>query len=81
MERTLQYGLAHYPELSPDGHVERALAHLREKYGPHGYLRLWIPGSDNERRLHQLWHLMEDEAALSRRLHDLFVRLAAQGGC
>jgi len=33
MERTLQYGLAHYPELSPDGHVERALAHLREKYG------------------------------------------------
>lgn len=81
MERTLQYGLAHYPELSPDGHVERALAHLREKYGPRGYLRLWIPGSDNERRLRQLWHLMEDEAALSRRLHDLFVRLAAQGGC
>lgn len=75
MERTLQYGLDHYPELSPAEHVERALSHLREKYGPQGYLRLWIPGSENERRLHELWHLMADEDALRRRLMEIFTRL------
>ena len=75
MQRTLQYGLDHYPELSPLEHVERALQHLHEKYGPDGYLRLWIPGSDNERRLHQLWEEMKDEDALRCRLTKMFMEL------
>ena len=74
MERTLQYGLDHYPELSPEEHVERALRHLHEKYGPDGYLRLWIPGSENERRLHQLWAEMRDEDALRRRLTKILTK-------
>ena len=75
IQRTLQYGLDHYPELSPVEHVERALTHLHEKYGPDGYLRLWIPGSDNERRLHQLWEEMRDEDVLRRRLAEIFISL------
>ena len=35
VRRTIQYGLSHYPELDDDGHCERTLAHLLEKYG-HG---------------------------------------------
>ena len=62
--RTLQYSFAHYPELDRDGHIDRPLQHLHEKYGPHGYLKLWIPGSDNERELHRLWQLMDEESAI-----------------
>lgn len=70
--RTLQYGLAHYPELDAEGHINRALQHLHEKYSRNGYLKLWIPGSRNERELHRLWDLIEDEAAIRKMLTDRF---------
>ena len=38
MRRTIQYGLSHYPELSEEGHIERAVAHIKEKYGEGGLL-------------------------------------------
>ena len=41
--RTVQFGLNNYPCLDEDGHMERAVSHLREKYGRGGYLKLWIP--------------------------------------
>ena len=75
VRRTLQYGLAHYPELDREGHVRRALEHLHEKYGPGGYLKLWIPGSRNERELHRLWRLMEDEDAILRLVCETFDKL------
>lgn len=62
--RTLQYGLAHYPELDAEGHIHRALQHLHEKYSRNGYLKLWIPGSKNERELHRLWNLIDDGVAI-----------------
>ena len=34
--RTLQYGLKHYPDLDKAGHLARAEAHLKEKYGEGG---------------------------------------------
>jgi uncharacterized protein len=68
--RTLQYGLAHYPELDAERHVHRAIQHLHEKYSRTGYLKLWIPGSKNERELHRLWHLIDDEATLRRIITD-----------
>ncbi|MDE7101917.1 MAG: HD domain-containing protein, partial [Bacteroidales bacterium] len=39
IRRTVQYGLANYPELDREGHYQRTLSHLREKYGPNGYLK------------------------------------------
>lgn len=62
--RTLQYGKKHYPELDREGHIERAVTHLREKYGYGGYLRLWIPWSDNARRLDALRAIIADDAAV-----------------
>ena len=32
--------------------------HLGNKYSQHGYIRLWIPGSENEANLKQLRELM-----------------------
>jgi len=51
--RTIQYGLSHYPQLNREGHWERMLSHLKEKYDYGGYLKLWIPESPNTARLEQ----------------------------
>ena len=60
VRRTLQYGLEHYPDLDREGHIIRAISHLHEKYGRGGYLKLWIPWSDNASRLSELQDLIED---------------------
>lgn len=54
IRRTVQYGLSHYPSLSKEQHWERFVGHLREKYDYGGYLKLYIPHSDNATRLEEL---------------------------
>ncbi len=70
--RTIQYGLSHYPELSEEGHIERAVAHIKEKYGEGGYLKLWIPESDNAKNLQQFRRLIENEQLLIERLKQIY---------
>ncbi len=64
MQRTVQYGLANYPALDREQQWQRFVQHLNEKYSVNGYIRLWIPGSENERNLKNLRTLMVDTAAL-----------------
>ena len=64
IRRTIQFGQKHYPTLNAEGHTERAVSHLKEKYGRGGYLKLWIPWSDNAERLNNLQDLIADEDAL-----------------
>lgn len=49
--RAVQFGLSNYPALDREGQWLRFQKHMEEKYSAHGYIRLWIPGSDNERNL------------------------------
>ena len=72
MTRTIQYGLSHYPELSAQGHIERAVAHIKEKYGEGGYLKLWIPESDNAENLQQFRKLIDNEPLLIERLRQIY---------
>ena len=72
MRRTIQYGLSHYPELSEEGHIERAVTHIKEKYGEGGYLKLWIPESDNAERLKEFRTLIKDEQQLIERLQQIY---------
>ncbi len=51
IRRTIQYGLSHYAELDREGHFQRFMAHMAEKYADGGYLKLWIPESPNAARL------------------------------
>ena len=74
IRRTIQFGLSHYPELPPEGHWERTLEHLQEKYGDGGYLHLWIPESPNAGRLEELRKLIREPAAL----RPVFDRLFAE---
>ena len=70
IRRTVQYGFAHYPQMNREQMWERTLAHLREKYGYGGYLRLWIPESSNSCRLEELRKIIADE----KRLRSMFDR-------
>ena len=72
MRRTIQYGFAHEPQLTRTEHIQRAVAHLQEKYAEGGYLKLWIPQSPNAARLHQLQQLIKDEPRLLVRLEQIF---------
>jgi len=71
IRRTIQFGLSHYPELEKEGHWQRTLEHLHEKYAEGGYLQLLIPGSPNEEPLARLRAMIRDEETL----RSLFERL------
>ena len=60
IRRTVQFGFAHYPELDKEGHWQRTLEHLHEKYAEGGYLHLLIPGSPNEEPLARLRAIIKD---------------------
>ena len=64
IRRTIQFGQKHYPELCREEQIERAVAHLKEKYGRGGYLKLWIPWSDNAARLSALQDTIADDEAI-----------------
>ena len=64
IRRTIQYGFNHYPGLDREGHISRAISHLHEKYGRGGYLKLWIPWSDNAVQLSALQDIIADAAAV-----------------
>ena len=71
--RTVQYGLSHYPELSKEQHYQRYSEHLQEKYAEGGYLKLWIPESDNAARLAELRALIVDEARKREAFEQIYV--------
>lgn len=62
--RTMQYTRSHFPDLDKEAQWQRLLEHLHEKYAEGGYLQLWIPESDNARRLAELRALIAHEQAL-----------------
>ena len=62
--RTVQYGKNHYPELEHEEQWQRTKEHLNEKYGRNGYLKLWLPESNNAEQLEKLRCIIENEDAL-----------------
>lgn len=68
IKRTIQFGMKHYPNLDTKGHILRAAEHLKEKYGRGGYLKLWVPWSDNAIRLNELQDQIENEEELLKTL-------------
>jgi uncharacterized protein len=71
IRRTVQFGLTHYPGLDKEGHWQRTLEHLHEKYAEGGYLHLLIPGSPNEGPLAELRSIIQDEI----RLREIFEKV------
>ena len=72
IRRTIQYGFRNYPDLDREGHVLRAIGHLKEKYGRGGYLKLWIPWSDNAMRLSRLQDIIADDTSVRQEVERIF---------
>lgn len=64
LRRTIQFGLNHYPQLDMEGHWERTLEHINEKYAEGGYLRLWIPESTNALKLREFQSMIKNTVLL-----------------
>jgi len=76
IRRTIQFGLDHHPELDKEGQFQRFREHLLEKYSDTGYLRLWIPESDNAMRLEELRKIIRDENLMREAFESQFTKLA-----
>ena len=74
IRRTIQYGLANYPQLDVEGHWQRFMQHMDEKYSVNGYIRLWIQGSENECKLNELRQLIAEPT----KMRPVFDRLWAE---
>ena len=72
IRRTIQFGLDHYPELDKEGQYQHFKAHLLEKYSDTGYLRLWIPESDNAVRLEELRKIIRNESKMREAFEQAF---------
>ncbi|MBQ8573775.1 MAG: HD domain-containing protein [Bacteroidales bacterium] len=78
IRRTVQFGFTHYPSLDREAHIKRAVEHLREKYGRGGYLKLWIPWSDNATRLNALQEMIADDSAVYREIVRIYDQLQGE---
>ena len=75
IRRTIQFGLAHYPEKTKEEHWDRFVEHLQQKYSSAGYIKLWIAGSDNEQNLRELRRIINDRQQLRQIFEQIFVSL------
>lgn len=75
IRRTVQYGIEHYPELDKEGHYQRTLQHLHEKYGRNGYLHLWFDNSPNAERLETLRCMMDNESPIREKFEKNYATL------
>ena len=72
LRRTVQYGRSNYPEMNKEQQYDRFLSHLANKYAESGYLKLWIPESDNAKRLTELRELIADKDKLRTVFNQLY---------
>ena len=72
VERCIQYGRAKHPELDKEGQWERVAAHLEQKYGRNGYLKVWLPESSNAVMLEKLRDIIDDKIALREMFDKLY---------
>ena len=71
-QRAIEFGLANYPELDDEQQWQRFAKHMDEKYSVNGYIRLWIPGSPNERRLNELRSIIAQPPLLRQHFDRLY---------
>lgn len=80
LRRTVQFGIANYPQLGREKQWERFVAHMDDKYSSHGYIRLWIPGSDNAEKLNTLRSIISDKPRLRCMFDRIYDEEEACGG-
>ena len=72
IRRTIQFGLANYPQLDYEGQYRRFKEHMDNKYSKEGYIKLWIPNSPNAKRLNDLRNLIAQPAELRKAFDKIY---------
>ena len=72
IRRTIQYTRDHFPDFDKEQQYQRFREHLMEKYSDSGYLKLWLPESDNAARLEQLRVIIRDEVKMRQEFEAAF---------
>lgn len=70
--RIILYGHDHYPEMSKEEQWKRFTEHLQNKYSNTGYIKLWIPGSENEQKLKVIRELINKPKELRNIFEKIF---------
>ena len=61
IRRTIQFTQDHFPDYDKEQQFQRFREHMMEKYSDTGYLKLWLPESENAPRLEELRKIIRDE--------------------
>ena len=69
--RAVQFGLSNYPQYSKEEQWKRFQEHMENKYSVNGYIKLWVQGSDNERKLNLVREIIADP----QRLREMFDKI------
>ena len=69
--RAVQFGLSNYPQYSIEEQWKRFQEHMENKYSVNGYIKLWVQGSDNERKLNLVREIIADP----QRLREMFDKI------
>lgn len=72
LRRTVEYGADHYPELGKEQHWERFKAHMKEKYADGGYLKLYLPESENAKKLQDLRTIIGEGVFLRKKFEEYY---------
>ncbi len=78
IRRTIQYGLANYPQLDHEGQWKRFKEHMDNKYSKDGYIKLWIPNSPNALRLNELRNLIANPAELRKAFERMYSEVSGE---
>lgn len=70
--RAIQFDLENNKDKSREQRWLRFLNHMNEKYSNNGYIRLWIPGSPNERNLRFIQDTINNPAELKKIFNRLY---------
>ncbi|NLC32483.1 MAG: HD domain-containing protein [Clostridiales bacterium] len=66
IERTILYSLEKFPNSSRTSHFMTIKDHIAAKYGPDGYVKLWLDTQRNNKGLKMIRTLMSDESRFER---------------
>jgi uncharacterized protein len=75
IRRTIQFTQDHFPDYDKEQQYQRFREHLLKKYSDTGYLRLWIPESDNAVRLEELRMIIRNEEKTRKAFDQTFEKI------
>lgn len=74
LSRTILYSLDHYPDYVKEDTFQQVYAHMKEKYGPSGRIKLWLEYKPNVENLKEVHTILADETAFREAFEPLYLK-------